>query len=243
MRILCCLNRDLASHIALGLLLRELDRHEIRVALTERVGAVAQDEPPQRRELRMAEQVLPTLTFSELAATEVIQDPNAGAGLEFIKAFAPDLIVSIRYGAILKSPVLSIPRLGVLNLHSGLLPEYRGVLATFRALMNGDAEIGCTLHYIADSSIDTGDVVATCRVPVTPGHSLLRHVLDLYPPGVAMVGAAVRSLAAGDSLPRQAQRREEGRYFSYPTSEEWNEFSKRGWQVAVPSDLEGRRKT
>lgn len=262
MRVLCCVNRDLASNLAINLLLPHLAGHEVRIALTERVGAAAADEPLQRRELRIAEQVLPNetlfpliekakldpdsgrfLTFAEIQAhrgvpVDVVQKPNEGAGLDFVRSFGPELILSIRYGAILKTPVLSIPKLGVLNLHSGLLPAYRGVLATFRALMNGDSEIGCTLHYIGDSTIDTGDIVSTCRVPVVREQSLLRHVLSLYSPGIEMMGAAVNSLAAGGSLPREPQSRERGSYFSYPTADEWNEFSKRGWTVALPSDFE-----
>ena len=262
MRILCCLNRDLASGLALNLLLSQIAEHEVRIAITEGVGDTSPDEPEQRHELRIAEQVIPNqvfaplvekarldpdngrfLTFSEVQEfrripVQVIQKPNEGSGLQFIRAFAPDVIVSIRYGAILKDPVLSVPRLGILNLHSGLLPRYRGVLATFRALLNGDAEIGCTLHYIQDSNIDTGDIVSICRVPVIAGQSLLRHVLRLYPPGVAALGATLRSLAAGDRIPRRTQRPDEGNYFSYPTTEEWQEFSRRGWAVALPSDLQ-----
>lgn len=262
MRILCCLNRDLASNFALNLLLPALAGHEVRIALTERVGRAAPDEPPQRRELRIAEQTLPNeilfplienaaqgagagrfLTFAEIQAlrgipVDVIQRPNEGEGLARIRSFAPDLIASIRYGAIFEAPVLSIPRLGVLNLHSGLLPAYRGVLATFRALMNGDAEIGCTLHFIGDSSIDTGDIVAASRTPVVAGESLLRHILNLYPPGVALLADAVRTLSVGKALPRESQSPGQGQYFTYPTADEWNEFSTRGWQVALPSDFE-----
>jgi methionyl-tRNA formyltransferase len=262
MRILCCLNRDLASSLALNLLLSQIAEHEVRIAITEGVGGTSPGEPEQRRELRIAEQVIPNqlfapliekarldpdngrfLTFSEVqefrrVPVHVIQKPNEGSGLQFIRAFAPDIIVSIRYGAILKEPVLSVPRLGILNLHSGLLPRYRGVLATFRALLNGDAEIGCTLHYIDDSRIDTGDIVSTCRVPVIAGQSLLRHVLRLYPPGVATLCATLRSLAAGEPIPRRRQQPDEGNYFSYPTTEEWREFCRRGWAVALPSDLQ-----
>lgn len=262
MRILCCLNRDLPASFALNLLMPELAEHEVRIALTERVGSVPADEPPQRRELRTAEQVLPNqflfpliesaglkpderrfLTFHEIQALrgipiDVIQNPNNGDGLQLIRTFAPDIIISIRYGGIFKAPVLSVPRLGILNLHSGLLPAYRGILATFRALMHGDAEIGCTLHYIGDASIDTGDIISTCRVPVVPGRSLLRHILELYPPGVAMLAAALRTLASGETLPRQHQGRDRGAYFTYPTVDEWNEFSRRGWHVALPSDFE-----
>jgi methionyl-tRNA formyltransferase len=261
MRILICTNRDLAGTIALNLLVPGLAGHALRVVLTERVGAVADAEPPERRELRTAEQTLPNtvffpavesarwpdaggrfLTLNEFAGrrglpVDVVQAPNSGAGLDLIAGFAPDLILSIRYGAILKAPVIALPRLGVLNLHSGVLPDYRGVLATFRALMNDDAEIGCTLHYISDGTIDTGDVVGIARQPVRRDRSLLAHVLALYPPGIAMMLDAVRTLADGGELARLGQPRDAGNYYSYPTDEDWRAFTRRGWRVADPSDL------
>jgi methionyl-tRNA formyltransferase len=262
MRILCCLNRDLASNLALNLLLPELLGHEVWVGLTERVGSTLPDEEPQRRELRTVEQVLPNqilfpllerlpelgdcaghLTFSQIQSrhhirVEALPNPNHGTGLSQVQAFAPDLILSIRYGAIFKAPVLSIPQHGILNLHSGLLPYYRGVLATFRALMKGDTEIGCTLHYIRDPTIDTGDIVSSTRLTVQPQRSLLWHILALYPDGIEMMRRALGALHRGDQLPTQQQRYEEGAYYSYPNVQEWNEFYRRGWRVADPSDLE-----
>jgi methionyl-tRNA formyltransferase len=261
MRILCCLNRDLASSIALNLLLPTFARHDVLLGLTERVGSVPADEPPERRELRVAEQQfmnellfplveranLPDdgnryLTFAEVErhrgiCVESLANPNALDGLERVRAFAPDLVITIRYGAILKSQFIAIPRLGVLNLHSGLLPNYRGVLATFRALMNGDTEIGCALHYIADGTIDTGPIVDTTRISVVPGRSLLWHVLALYEPGIAMVASAVNRLAGGAALPAIAQPSAGGAYYSSPTAEEWAKFTSLGWHVAQPSDL------
>src|ERR1700722_10483091 len=140
MRILCCLNRDLASNLALNLLLPALAPHTVSVGLTEQVGRTLADEPWQRRELRIAEQAVPNLalfplieraalsdtgqrylTFSEIQQLRGIPvaplgDPNSATGLEWVKAFAPDLILTIRYGAILKAAVIGIPPLGVLNL-------------------------------------------------------------------------------------------------------------------------------
>jgi methionyl-tRNA formyltransferase len=259
MRILCCTNRDIASNLALNLLLPVLAEHEAQVVLTEQVGSVSADEPAPRRELRIAEQVLfnkfffplvesravvPTgalLTFSEIQRLRnipihVLPDPNSGIGLRRIVEYSPEVIVCVRYGAILRSPVLEIPRLGVLNLHSGMLPTYRGVLPTFRALANEDGQIGCTLHYISDSTIDTGDIVSTSRMPVVANHSLLRHILDLYPSGIQMLADALRALWTGQELPRQAQSG--GNYYSYPTQAEWDAFCSRGWRVADPSDVE-----
>jgi methionyl-tRNA formyltransferase len=262
MRILCCLNRDLASNLALNLLLPALVRHTVRIVLTEQVGRSPVDEPHQRRELRIAEQILPNLTLFPLVEraalgdtghrnftfTEIqrlrgipvdsLVDPNRAPGLDLVRSFAPDLILTIRYGAILKADVIGLPPYGVLNLHSGILPAYRGVLATFRAMLNQESEIGCTLHYIRDASIDTGDIVAIHRQPLQRERSLLRNILDLYPPGIEMLCSAVRTLEQGGELPIIIQERGAGTYYSYPTGSEWDEFTHRGWRVADPSDLQ-----
>jgi methionyl-tRNA formyltransferase len=261
MRIFCCLNRDLESSVALNLLLPALASHEVHVGLTERVGGARSraGDAPGLRELRATEQSLPNeilfplieraglpddgaryLTFTEVERHRGIRvsplpDPNGPEGLEAVRGFAPDLILSIRYGAILKPPVIAVPRLGVLNLHAGVLPAYRGVIATFRALMHGDAEVGCTLHYISDGTIDTGDIVGVARVPVRPERSLLWHVLALYPPGIALVTSALEQLGRGAALTTTPQTG--GAYYSYPTPEEWTEFAKRGWRSANATDL------
>ncbi len=262
MRVLLCLNADLFACLAANRLLPALAGHEVSIALTQRVGrgGALADEPPPRRELRLAEQTLPldllfplieranlpddgtrALTFGELSARRGISvtplpQPNSDDGLAWVRALAPDLVVSIRYGAILKSAFLGIPRLGVLNLHSGLLPAYRGVLATFRALANGDAEIGCTVHYIADGTIDTGPIVATTRTPVDRARSLFWHIGQLYGPGVDALGDAARRVLGGDD-PATSTQPGGGAYYTHPTREEWERFGRDGWQVVTMQDV------
>jgi len=261
-RILCLLNRDLASNFALNLLLPALARYTVRVGLTEQIGRTPADEPWQRRELRVAEQLVPNLalfplveraalgddgnrnlTFAEIQRlrgipVDSLADPNCPPGLDLVKSFAPDLILTIRYGAILEAAVIRIPPLGVLNLHSGILPSFRGILATFRVMLNQETEVGCTLHYIRDASIDTGDIVAIHRQPLQRERSLLRNVLDLYPPGIEMLCRALRTVEQGGQLSSSVQQRGEGAYYSHPTAQEWDEFTRRGWRVADPSDLQ-----
>lgn len=260
MRILCCLNADIVSNVALNLLLPTLRPHDVCVGLSTRIGISSHNsrDPDPRRELRVAEQTLPSevlfplveraalpdegryLTFREIEARRGIRvlalpDPNRDTGLAFVQTFAPDLIVSIRYGAIFKAPSIAVPPLGILNLHSGLLPAYRGVIATFRALMAGEREIGCTLHYISDGTIDTGAIVARSPVAVHAVRSLFWHVLSLYPPGVACLAQAIERVARGETLETTTQTG--GTYFSYPSDDEWSEFLRRGWRVVDPSDL------
>jgi methionyl-tRNA formyltransferase len=103
--------------------------------------------------------------------------------------------------------------------------------------MHGDTEIGCTLHYITDDTIDTGPIVETTSVLVVPGRSLLWHVLELYRPGVAMLVAALNRLEAGVALRSTPQPTTAGAYYSSPSADEWAEFTRNGWSVAHPSDL------
>ena len=260
MKILCCVNADVVSNVALNLLLPALAPHEVFVGATTRVGSAAQEatEPPPRRELRVAEQRMPIelmfpliesaelpdegryLTFRELERhrgipVTALSNPNVGDGLALIQRIAPDLILSIRYGAIFKSAAIGVPRLGILNLHAGLLPSYRGVIATFRAIMAGEREIGCTLHYITDGTIDTGPVVGYAPVAVNAQRSLFANVLSLYPSGIALIQQALSRLERGETLETHTQTG--GTYFSYPRADEWDDFVTRGWRVADPSDF------
>ena len=71
----------------------------------------------------------------------------------------PDLI-AVFGTSLMRGELLKQGRLGIVNLHGGLSPEYRGADCTFWALYNGEPEkVGCTLHWI-DAGIDTGSLIA-----------------------------------------------------------------------------------
>jgi methionyl-tRNA formyltransferase len=93
------------------------------------------------------------------------------------------------------------------------------------------------LHYITDGTIDTGPIVATARVPVTPGRSLPYHVLSLYPPGADMLVAALEQLSEGRSLSAAPQPTTGARYYSRPSAEEWTAFTRAGWKAVELRDL------
>lgn len=81
------------------------------------------------------------LTIRQLAQTHqwpltMIERLDTPGLLEEVQAFAPDVMVFIRFGKIFKGPWITLARHGILNLHSGLLPEYRGVLAMTQTLQS-----------------------------------------------------------------------------------------------------------
>lgn len=80
----------------------------------------------------------------------------------------PD-VIAVFGTSLIRGPLLEKGRLGIVNLHGGLSPRYRGADCTFWALYNGEPEqVGCTLHFI-DAGIDSGDLIAHVCPEVLPG--------------------------------------------------------------------------
>jgi methionyl-tRNA formyltransferase len=144
-----------------------------------------------------------------------------------IKAFLPDLFISIRFGKIFKGEILSIPPLGIINLHSAILPTYKGVLGTFRALLNGDENIGSTIHYITDHTIDTCGIIKVNHLKTEKGRSVLWHIINLYPTAIHQLSQIVGDIAKHKSVPTIAQSTEGG-YYSFPTVEDFEELKTNG---------------
>jgi methionyl-tRNA formyltransferase len=93
---------------------------------------------------------------------EKIRHPGA---VERIRALAPDLLVVVAYGQIIPRSVLSIPRLGAVNVHASLLPRWRGAAPVARAILAGDAETGVTIMRM-DEQLDHGPILAVKRTGI-----------------------------------------------------------------------------
>ena len=185
MRILILSNLDWPSVDALTRLRPQLMQDEVTVMLSKRVGRVPAasnricelsqaDRAGWMALLRLAgvpeddleETARSTLADVLACPVAFVDGINAPAGISRVQAFAPDLIVSIRFGEILRWPVIRSARFGVLNLHSGLLPAFRGVMATFWAMLGSAPRYGTTLHWIEDSGIDSGTIISESAQPL-----------------------------------------------------------------------------
>ena len=172
---------------------------------------------------------------------ETLNDIN-GEDFERFAASTPDLVLSIRYGVILRDEAIAVPRHGVLNLHSGRLPEYRGVMASFHALRNGERTLGMTLHSIDDRTIDTGRILGRTELMVDPDASYLSHVLALYEDGVNLLIEAVEAIAEGKPMsatPQPAETRcaPGQNYYTFPTREELDQFGAMGFELVKPEEV------
>jgi len=248
MNIIFFLNRDLESNFSYYLLRPALQGHHVRIFLSESVGG----KKTKAKDLRLLESFerdrffkLPTYKnrentkadfefFDEYFSSvpiDLCQNVNDPKFVAEIKSFAPDLFISIRFGKIFRDEIIGVPRLGILNLHSGILPDFRGILGTLHALREGRNEVGCTLHFIDNSSIDTGRIIDIAYLPVDLNHSLFWHILNLYPLGCLMIIKTLNLFEDGLEVPTRVQDLRAGQYFSLPEEHHFDELKRRGFEI------------
>lgn len=142
------------------------------------------------------------------ADVPVIQTDDVTCPVFFdkIKVCKPDLLVVVAF-KILPASILSIPRLGAINLHASLLPKYRGAAPIHHALLNGEKETGCTV-FLLDDKVDTGAVLNQVKVPVGP----LETTGDLYDKlkisGAELIIKSIDQLASGTHTQTPQQDRQ-----------------------------------
>lgn len=148
----------------------------------------------------------------------------------------PDAIVAVKYGYLLSPEDLRLPHLGAFNLHSGLLPARPGLHATLWAMLDGDQEGGCCLHWM-DRQIDSGPLVAQRQVPLNYDRSFFANMLAVYLAGAELIAEALETLATGRSLPARPQTGPRGPYRSLPGPDDIGRLKERGLRMIDASDI------
>jgi methionyl-tRNA formyltransferase len=218
MRITFLVNYDLASLLALNYLIPGLKQHQSTVLFTQKV---ANTKNVHLAALAKHDQDCvkgsPLISFEEFGGKR-LNNINTTDYQQFSDS-EPEVVVSIRHMSILKSTVINTPPLGIINLHSGVLPAYQGVMATFWALSHQEQQIGTTLHRIEDSSIDTGAIISQSSTPVNLEKSYLWNVLNIYKAGCQNVLDSITCFEGGN-LPPATPQVGAANYYSYPTAHE-----------------------
>jgi methionyl-tRNA formyltransferase len=137
-----------------------------------------------------------------------VLQPEKASAEEFVdalRALAPEAIVVVAYGQILRQRVLDIPPLGCINVHGSLLPALRGAAPIQWAIINGLAETGVSTMFM-ERGMDTGDVIAEARTPIDPedtasslGERLAGMGAELLVPTLAEVQAGTAARRPQDS--------------------------------------------
>ena len=129
-------------------------------------AVVTQPDRPKGRELKL--QPSPVKELAVEKGLPVLQ-PERARNEAFVKELQschPDLIVVAAYGQILAPVILEMPRFGCLNVHTSLLPKYRGAAPIQWAILNDEEETGVTIMKM-DAGLDTGPIVTQVRTPIS----------------------------------------------------------------------------
>ena len=134
------------------------------------VGVVTQPDRPAGRGKKLKSPPVKELTLEE--SIPVIQPKHLKdeGVFEKIKHWAPDIIVVVAFGQILRTNILELPTYGCINVHASLLPRWRGAAPIQAAIYNGDSETGVTIMKM-DSGIDTGPILSQRSIEIYPGES------------------------------------------------------------------------
>lgn len=129
----------------------------------EIVGVVTQPDRPKGRKGELAMSPVKQLALEHNIPVFQPERCKEEDFLMSIKDLAPDLIAVAAFGQLLPEALLNIPRLGCINVHTSLLPKYRGASPIQWAVLNGEEKTGVTIMYMA-KGLDTGDIIEQCEV-------------------------------------------------------------------------------
>ena len=119
-----------------------------------------------------------------------------GAALAQLKELAPELVVVAAYGRILPDDILALPPMGCINVHSSLLPKYRGAAPINWAILNGERETGVTIMYMA-KELDAGDILHVLKTDIDPQEDAQALTARLAELGAQALSETVEQLRAG----------------------------------------------
>ena len=159
-------------------------------------GVFTQPDKPRNRGMKLQ---APPVKVCALAHNIPVYQPvklRDGAALALIQELAPELIVVAAYGRILPDEILAAPPKGCINVHSSLLPNYRGAAPIHWAVLNGERETGVTIMHMAHD-LDAGDIIAQAATPIDPDETVVALHDRLAVLGAELLVNVVADIAAG----------------------------------------------
>ena len=155
-----------------------------------------------------------------------VADINSAESLHLLRTLTPSLIISVAASQIFSREVLSIPRCGCINVHSGKLPEYRGMLPTFWQMLNGEPSAIVTVHVMAPK-VDDGPIIMERQVPIRSHDTLHTLMKRTKIEAAHMLAEVIEQLRTG-TVRLKPMPREGSRYYSFPKPEHVRQFRRMG---------------
>ena len=165
----------------------------------ELCGVFTQPDKPKNRGMKMT--FSPVKEYALTHGLEVYQPTKMrdGNALAIVRELQPELIVVAAYGRILPEDILTLPPFGSINVHSSVLPKYRGAAPINWAILDGQKETGVTIMYMT-RDLDAGDIVCRKKTDIMPDEDAqeLTHRLALL--GADALEDAIEKIADGTAV-------------------------------------------
>lgn len=195
-------------------------------------AVVTQPDRPKGRDLKL--QPPPVKELALRANLPILQPERARdqGFIEQLRLIRPDVIAVAAYGQILPKDLLDLPRFACFNVHTSLLPRYRGAAPIQWAILNGDSMTGVTIMRI-DAGLDTGDILAQQTTPILPSDTSETLHDRLAQLGAELLMKTLREYVAGNICPEPQPaegvvyapkiKKEDGRIdWTQPATAIWN---------------------
>ena len=150
---------------------------------------------------------------------------NHPESVQSIKKYDPDLLISILGNQIFKDPIIRLAPKGCLNLHTALLPKYRGLMPTFWVMKNDEEYTGVSVFFV-DEGIDSGPIVVQEKVKIgnKTQEELIKHTKKI---GMESIAKAV-DLIEKDQVNLIENNDTEKSYYSFPERKDVIDFASKG---------------
>ena len=162
-------------------------------------GVFTQPDKPKNRGMKLLPSPVKVCALSHEIPVFQPAKMRDGEALGYLRELDPELIVVAAYGKILPSEILDYPVKGCINVHSSLLPKYRGAAPINWAILNGEAVTGVTIMHMAPA-LDAGDIIAQASTPIGADETAPMLTARLAELGAELLVSAVEAIGAGTAV-------------------------------------------
>ena len=162
-----------------------------------------------------------------ITTIKLLNGVNHAESLKIIQSYKPDLLVSLAGNEIFKQPLIDSAKHGIINLHSALLPKYRGLMPSFWVLRYNEEKTGVSVFFV-DEGIDSGPIVVQKEMPITD-RTQAELIWDLKYRGADSIVEACNLISEhGENTPTLGNDQKDMTYYSRPTKEDVKAFKSLG---------------
>ena len=167
----------------------------------EIAAAITQPDRPRGRGQEISFSPVKQTSLNAGIAVHQPEKIRTSEAQQLLQSLEPDCIVIIAYGQIIPARLLTIPKLGWINLHASLLPKYRGAAPINWAIVNGETKTGVTTMRI-DAGMDTGEMLLQRETEIGPTETTPELAQRMSEMGGALMAETLRGLANNSIAPK-----------------------------------------